>query len=261
MMRLRRWLAHPLTRGMSLDDPLITHLRRRIIREKAFLRLIYLEWYRSITSLLPSIDGAVLELGSGAGFFEELLPGLITSEVFQCPYVRVILDGQALPFAGSSLRAIVMTDVLHHLPAARQFFTEAARCVRPGGVLVMIEPWVTAWSRWVYPQLHHEPFKPGSADWGFPSSGPLSGANDALPWIIFERDRAQFEHEFPQWKICRVEPQMPFRYLVSGGMSMRDLMPAWSFGLWRGIENALRPWMRTWGMFALIALERVGGRE
>jgi len=42
-----------------------------------------------------------------------------------------------------SLRAIVMTDVLHHIPNVESFFAEAARCVRPGGVIVMIEPWLT----------------------------------------------------------------------------------------------------------------------
>jgi hypothetical protein len=42
---------------------------------------------------------------------------------------------------------------------------------------------------------------PDAADWSFPAVGPLSGANGALPWILFERDRARFEREFPQWVI------------------------------------------------------------
>jgi hypothetical protein len=49
---------------------------------------------------------------------------------------------------------------------------------------------------------------------------------------------------------------MPFRYLISGGVSMRTLMPAWTFGLWRAVENALAPWSRHLGMFAQIVLER-----
>ena len=66
----------------------------------------------------------MLELGSGGGFLERSLP-LITSEVFYCRHVKAILNGQALPFASGSLRAIVMTDVLHHIPGPAAFFQEA----------------------------------------------------------------------------------------------------------------------------------------
>ena len=31
---LKAWLAHPLTRDVDIDDPSVTHLRRRIIQEK-----------------------------------------------------------------------------------------------------------------------------------------------------------------------------------------------------------------------------------
>jgi len=45
-----------------------------------------------------------------------------------------------LPFADDTLRAIVMTDVLHHLQNLRRFFKEASRCVEVGGKVIMIEP-------------------------------------------------------------------------------------------------------------------------
>ncbi|MBI1761620.1 MAG: methyltransferase domain-containing protein [Acidobacteria bacterium] len=253
---LKRWLAHPLTRGLEIDDPQTTDLRRRIIREKPFLRRIYQEWYGEIVAALPAGHEPVLELGAGAGFLRDYLPGVITSEIFPCPGVNIVLDGLALPFADRVLRGIVLVDVLHHLPRPRQFFIEAARCVRTGGAVVMIEPWVTAWSELIYTKLHHEPFQPRARAWEFPASGPLSGANGALPWILFERDRAQFEREFPTWKIQKIELAMPFRYLVSGGVSMRGLMPGWSFTFWRGMEQALRPWMRSLAMFAYITLKR-----
>jgi hypothetical protein len=149
-----------------------------------------------------------------------------------------------------------MVDVFHHIASPRLFFAEAARCVRLGGSIVMIEPWVTPWSRLVYGKLHHEPFRTEATEWEFPSTGPLSGANGALPWIVFERDRKRFEQEFPAWSVQRIEIQMPFRYLVSGGLSMRSLAPGWSFTLWRAVERAVQPMMSSLGMFALIALQR-----
>jgi SAM-dependent methyltransferase len=253
---IRSWLQHPLTRGLDLDDPRTTELRRQIIRDKSFLVDIYSDWYRGIAQALPEPPGAVLEIGSGAGFLDRFVPGLITSETFACPAVRLVLDGLRLPFASAALRAIAMTNVLHHLPRPRQFFSEASRCVRPGGAIVMVEPWVTSWSTFVYTRLHHEPFQAEAQQWEFPSRGPLSGANGALPWILFARDRAAFEHEFPQWSVEVVAPMMPFRYLLSGGVSMRNLMPAWSSGFWSGVERLIGARASRMAMFARIVLRR-----
>lgn len=251
---LHRWLVHPLTAGRDLDDPATTELRKQIVQAKPFLKAIYDEWYSIIAAQLPTIEGPVLELGSGGGYCGEFIPGLITSEIFFCPSVRLIADAQQLPFADSTLRAIVFTDVLHHMPDARRFFAEAGRCLRPGGKVLMIEPWVTRWSRFVYTRLHHEPFLPDAEDWAFPSSGPLSGANGALPWIVFARDRRKFEAEFPGLAIEQIRPFMPFRYLVSGGVSMRNVMPAVTHGLWLRLENILDGLMPRLAMFAVVAV-------
>src|SRR5437762_14337593 len=89
---LKALLAHPLTKGLNIDDPETTHLRRQIIQGKVFLRKIYEEWYQSIAASLPSGDGAVLELGSGAGFMKDSVPNLITSEVFYCPDIRMVVS-------------------------------------------------------------------------------------------------------------------------------------------------------------------------
>ena len=120
----------------------------------------------------------------------------------------------------------------------------------------MIEPWVTAWSRFVYQHLHHEPFCPEAEDWSFESTGSLSGANVAIPWIVFERDRRKFESEFPELVIEKIRPFLPFRYLVSGGISMRTLMPVFTHSAWAGLEAMLQPYMSRLAMFAFISLSR-----
>jgi SAM-dependent methyltransferase len=252
---LRNMLAHPLTRGLDIDSPSTTILRRRIVRDKAFLRQLYEEWYRRIGANLPTGNGEILELGSGAGFMNEYIDGLITSEIFATPGASVILDATKLPFAKSSLRAIVMTDVFHHIAAPRAFFAEAVRCLKPGGAVVMIEPWVSPWSRFVYRRFHHEPFEPEAERWEFPATGPLSGANGALPWIVFDRDRAAFEREFPQLRIRGIQPMMPIAYLLSGGVAMRSLMPGFTYRFWRKLENAVGTITETMAMFAMIVID------
>lgn len=253
---LRRLLAHPLTEHHALDDPATTQLRRRIIDTKPFLKAIYDEWYTILASELPDVDGRVLELGSGAGYCHRFIPNLITSEVFFIPGVHLIADARNLPFCDQSLRAIVFTDVLHHMPDVRSFFHEAFRCLQPGGKILMIEPWVTRWSLFINTRFHHEPFRHDAEDWSFPSDGPLSAANGALPWIVLVRDRQRFESEFPELIIEKIRPFLPFRYLISGGVSMRSLMPGFAHPLWLRLEQMLSAHMDSLAMFAFVALRR-----
>lgn len=250
------WLTRPRARRMNLDESQTIRLWRQIVQEKPLLRQVYQEWYAAIAASLPAGEAGVLELGAGAGFLSDFIPNLITSDLIKCPDLHLVLDGTCLPFANASLRGIVMTNVLHHLRYPRRFFHEATRCVQLGGVIIMIEPWVTIWSRLVYAHLHHEPFQPKARTWECPSDSPLSGANSALPWIMFERDRLLFEVEFPEWDIRPIEPIMPFRYLVSGGVSFPSLSPQCSYGIWGRLEEFLRPWNKSLALFAIIVLSR-----
>lgn len=258
--RIRGPFQTPATRSLPVDHPGTTLARREVLQNKPFLRKVYREWYGLLLGALPPGDGRVLELGSGAAFLRELLPSLLTSEIVAWEGVSLVADARALPLADGSLRAVVMTNVFHHLDNPRGFLREAGRAVRPGGVVAMIEPWVTAWSRFVYRRLHEEPFFPDAPTWEFRATGPLSGANGALPWIVFERDRAVFEAEFPQWRVERVEPLMPLRYLLAGGLSYRSLMPGAAFGFWRAAERAAGPIMGRVAMFASIVLRHQEAR-
>jgi SAM-dependent methyltransferase len=251
-----RWLQQPLARGLDLDDPRTTAVRREVLRRKRFLRRLYEDWYADLRAAVPAGDGAVVELGSGAGFLADSLPRLVRSEVFFCPWVEAVLDAQRLPFAARSLRAVLMINVLHHLPDASAFFSDAARAVRPDGVVAMVEPWNTPWSRLVYTRLHHEPFLPAASEWGAGPGGPLSGANSALPWILFHRDRDRFAAVHPQWSLETVRPMMPVRYLLSGGVGMRSFMPGFAYAPWRALERGLDGLSRRAAMFAHVVLRR-----
>jgi SAM-dependent methyltransferase len=254
---LKNLLEYPATSGLDLDAPETTLLRRQVIHQKPFLHQIYREWYQGLAAALPgSRAGLALELGAGGGYMKEWIPNLVASEVFFLSQLDLVADGLALPFPSGSLRAIVMTNVFHHLPRPRRFLEEAQRCLATGGVIAMLEPWVTSWSRWVYSRLHHEDFLPDVAGWELPAGGPLSTANNALPWVVFERDHSQFEQDFPSLHIREITLMMPFRYLVSGGVSLRSLAPGWSFTAWSALEKLLAQQMPHLAMFARVVIER-----
>jgi len=253
---LQKIFSHPLTHGLDVDSPETSELRNHIIKENGFLYQIYLEWYQLILECIPNeINGRVLELGSGGGFFKEMYPDVMISDIIFLSMNNVVLDAVSLPFKSNSLSAIVMTNVLHHIPQPDDFFRSAARCIKPGGRIIMIEPWVSSWSKFVYKKLHYEPFDLNIKEWCFPKHGPLSSANSAMPWIIFSRDKKLFFQKFPKLLIYQVKLLMPFRYLLSGGVLLRRLMPNFTFGFWKWIENRLETMMDKIAMFALIVLE------
>jgi SAM-dependent methyltransferase len=235
----------------TLNDPGTTAARRDRLRRGGYLRRLYSHWYRLLLREIPNVPGEVLELGSGGGFFEEFLPGLRTSDVMHVPGVELVVDARSLPFPDGSLRAIVGTNVLHHVPDIERFLGEAQRTLTEGGRLVFIEPWPTALSRPIYRHLHHEPFDEGR-DWSIPDGGPLTAANGALPSIIFHRDRDLFERTFPNLRVAACQPMMALSYLLSGGIGRTWPLPGMLFDVAELLE---RPLHRL-GMFSRIVVER-----
>lgn len=239
----------------ELDNPQSSVGHAQLIQKKRILREIYVQHYLFFQQqLLSCLSGVKLELGSGGGFIREILPEAITSDVVALPALSVVAQGEDLPFCDASLAAIMMVNVLHHMQDVGRFFSEATRCLKPGGVILMVEPANTLWSRFIYKTFHHEPFDPGQADWKLPQGGRMSVANDALPWIVFVRDKQKFLAEHPNLEIGLLENFMPFSYLISGGLSKPQLIPSAAFFLVRGLERCLTPLNNLVGMFMRVKL-------
>jgi hypothetical protein len=120
----------------------------------------------------------------------------------------------------------------------------------------MVEPWVSSWSRIIYDKLHHESFDPTSPSWTLPQSDPISGGDDALPWISFKRDRELFNQQ-TNWQINLIKVTMPSCYLLSGGVSMRNLLLAWIIRPLTLLEKSMSPgMMKKTAMFAIVVLCR-----
>lgn len=254
------WLKLPeaLQLQEDLDNPDNIYVLRDIIRRKPFLYQTYQSFYRDLLNRIRQIppDGEVVELGSGASFLKQMAPYVITSDVLPYDGVDRVFSALDMPFAPHSVSAFVMVDVLHHLKDSRQFFNQLRHCLKRGGKVVMIEPANTAWSRLIYTNFHHEPFLT-KGEWGFDEGGPLSGSNMAIPWIIFCRDRPLFQQEFPDFCICDLQVHTPFRYLLSGGLSLRQLLPSWSYPIIYQLEQLLFPFNQYLGLFMTVELEKV----
>ena len=252
---LNRLFSNIEANQYDLDDPRTTLLRRDIILSKPFLKKVYEEWYVLIKERLSDIpEGDVLEIGSGGGFFKDVFPNVITSDIMTLSCCDRCIDALDLPFDNESLSAITMVNVFHHLPDCARFLSEAQRTLKDGGKLVMVEPSNSFWSRLIYKNLHHEPFITETIAWTIESSGPLSGANSALPWKVFQRDIELVKTNYPQLQIKTLSYQFPFSYLLSGGVSMKALSPSVAYPLIRMFEKILTN--RHFNMFYLIEVEK-----
>ena len=252
------WLKIPESKDIAgRDDREVTIEHAKILREKPFLQNLYMDFYSRLKAAIPQPDEkTIVELGSGGGFIKEVLPNAVTSDVLDLPGVDKVFSACQMPFEPESVDAFVMFDVLHHIPQPRMFFNEALRCLRAGGKIVMIEPANTAWSKFIYKNFHHEGFDT-KADWQLGESGPVLNGNGAIPWIIFSRDRAIFESEFPALKIVRIQNHTPLRYLLSGGFTLKQIVPTCAYGFVRLLEIVLSPLNCLIGMFQTIELEKV----
>lgn len=193
-----------------------------------------------------------MEIGSGAGFIKEEHNAIITSDIMPLHQCDMVVAAEDLPFKDQELSAIIMIDVFHHIPDSRKFLMEAQRTLKPGGKIRMIEPANTWFGRLIYKSLHHEPFDAKTSSWSFPSSGPLSGANTALPWIVFQRDKEIFHATYPELRIERIVHHTLFLYILSGGFSYKSMLPGWAFGVALFLENLLTPLHSILAMFHTI---------
>jgi SAM-dependent methyltransferase len=248
----------PTLQTNDLDDPNNILIIREIIRRKPFLTQTYKSFYRELLdkSAGAPTDGEWIELGSGASFLKTLAPQVVTSDILPYGGVDRVFSGLDMPMGDRTVSAFLMIDVLHHIKDSRGFLKESLRCLKLGGKMVMIEPANTFWSRIIYKNFHHEPFET-RGEWGFEEGGPLSGANMAIPWIIFGRDGSLFAQEFPQFRVCSIAIHTPFRYLISGGLSFRQLLPSFMYPVVRLVEGLLTPLNDYCGMFMTIELEKI----
>jgi SAM-dependent methyltransferase len=253
-----KWLQLPeQCRGTDLDSPETTRLHAEIIQRKRFLRELYREYYTVFLHTIPHFERSiVVEIGSGGGFIKKIIPNAITSDVIPLPELDRCFNATQMPFEANSVDCFCMINTLHHIPDVGAMFREFERCLKPEGKVITIEPANTPFSRWIYTHFHHESFDP-TAGWLLPEGGPLSTSNQALPWIVFHRDRKRFKREFPNLEIESIQLHTPLRYLLSGGFTLRQLLPESLYPATRFLDTILlRPLYPWLALFMTIVLSK-----
>jgi SAM-dependent methyltransferase len=226
--------------------------QREIWRGKPVLEAIYEPWFERLLAEVPS-GARVLEVGAGPGFFaahaRTRRPDLtwLASDIIPVSWNDFAADALRMPMAAESVDAIVGLDFIHHLGRPADFFSEAARVLRKGGLVTVVEPWVTPLSCLVYGLAHEEQFRPHVPPWEpFGPAGTAKEAfdgNNALVWALTRRPPEE-------WKALGFRPPQvrrlnSFAYLLSLGFSRRSLLPRRAVPALLALDQAT-PWLAAW---------------
>jgi len=111
--------------------------------------------WRDLSSILPTVEGTILDVGCGAQPFRSLVNpratyrGIDTAEAkahfgYEMPDTTYF-SGDVWPVADQSVDAVLCTETLEHVLGTRQFLAEAHRCLVPGGMLILTVPFSARW--------------------------------------------------------------------------------------------------------------------
>ena len=84
----------------------------------------------------------------------------------------------------------------------------------------------------------------------------MSGANGALPWIVFERDQEILSQRFPAFQVTEIRYHTALRYLLSGGLTLKSLVPAFSYSFFRSLDKGLAKISPHFSMFVSIVVRK-----
>jgi hypothetical protein len=225
--RLRNWLYDSRVRHLDVDDEGLLELHAAILAEKPMLRSAFNSFYDTMLECnerFLSGEGTEIELGSGAGFFKDRRPRVVTSDVRHGAHIDRTLDAQDM-------------DVPDNL-----------------------EPHNGLASAALHRLLHKdERFEPNEANWrNSHIAGPLSGANQALAHIVFSRDRSIFNACYGD-NLSLVHKGYVLngiRYLLSGGLNFRQLAPSIAIPVLRAIEGFMFPIAKFWTLHQVIVIKK-----
>jgi len=242
---------------------------RRVWEQKPVLRRIYEEEFFARLLSYRKTDGVSVEVGAGPGFFKRTLPSVISTDIVWCSWLDVVADAQKLPFQSSTVANIFGLDMLHHVASPMTFLLEAHRILVPGGRLILIEPWVTPFSFFIYRYFHQEDCDISAHPWelGGSREAPAKKAfdgNQAIPYLLFgPRHRSQTLGAVPALTLVILEPFSLFAYLLSFGFKPMNLLPEIFYPAVSRLERYTLPlWRRLAALRVLLVLEKsVSGAE
>lgn len=206
----------------------------------------YLTWlYKEIEFSLKG--NLILEVGAGAGLsgnFMSLSKVVRTDYLpWKIPGIQGKIDAQQLPFSDNSFDSAFAVDAVHHIPNPGRALSELCRVVRPGGKVVIVEPFVSYLSFLPYKIFHSE-----KTTWNYalPTNGvrenkSASDGEQAILQSMFDRKLRIKGLDISENKrvFLNIRYISPFSFFATGGLGSPLPTPKFMIDVMIGIERLL----------------------
>jgi SAM-dependent methyltransferase len=225
---------------------------------KRLLRTIYAKFYHQITQLIdPTVEGKIVELGSGVGNLKSAIPHAICTDLFPNPWLDIVCNAYAMPFENGTVSHLVLFDVFHHLERPKVFFKEARRVLTQNGRVIIFDPYISAASFAVYGLLHHEPVAWNAAI-ELSDQPPINdryyAAQGNATRLFFRQETTNW---MVNWKVFHREAIVSFSYLFSGGYSKPAFYPEKALPFVQRIDAVLSRWPSLFAARCLVGLTSI----
>jgi hypothetical protein len=102
-----------------------------------------------------------------------------------------------------------------------------------------------------------ETFDKTQKDWNNQNLGIMNGANQALSYIVFSRDKKIFEEKYPNLEIVLQKPLNNYvRYIFSGGLNFKQLLPNICTPILKFIEFIFQPLAPVLALHHVIVIRK-----
>jgi SAM-dependent methyltransferase len=168
-----------------------------------------------------------LEVGSGFGASKFFISNrnFILSDVGCNEWLDIPnCHAESIPIADGSLDFLIVNQTLHHLAFPQDFFDEARRVLRPGGRVIMLEPFTSLVMKLVLIVMRHEGFDDSvnPLDRTIPMSDPNDpwSANNSMVRLLFQKEKLG-SGKIPGFALAHSDYVEFLTFLNSGGVGSK----------------------------------------
>ncbi len=231
-------------------------------QRKPLLRTIYRAFHEEIARCLSSLESPlVVELGSGIGNIKEVIPHALRTDLFPNPWLDQTENAYALSFGNETVSDLILFDVFHHLRYPGTALKEFWRALRPGGRVLVFDPFISLLGLVVYGLLHKEPVGWGKeiewyapAGWD-PAQADYYAAQGNAARVFFSRITPTL---FKDWTVVTRKRYSAFSYVASGGYSGPQLYPDSFYPKMRALDGFLDNIPAVFATRILAVIEKPG---
>lgn len=262
--KIRNFLYEKDVINVDVNSKKLAKINSNILKKKLLLKSAYITFYKDMTLFCDKYfikNGLEIELGSGTGFFKKIRKKVITSDIRPGLKYDIRIDATNMKLKKNSVKCIYAINVFHHISNPNKFFKELIRVLKKNGGCILIEPHNGFLSRMLHSYAcKEEYFDTRVKEWiAKKKVGPLSNANQALSYNIFERDEKKFKKKYGEnLKIIHKQYIINgLRFILSGGLNFKQLVPNFFIPLLFVTEKILTPFAKFWTPYRMIVLKKV----